>query len=151
VDQHHDGPAGGSGSGGDADAWRALLIGLLEKVDLLAGGLLSDESGARGRGTSGGGAAASSAGDFSAQFRSTLEIIIEEAGDLIWQMLGQLIAILEAIQQALEHVMGGTPGAAPTSSSGGGPGSGGVGGREHAYEPITVYFENPDGPPAGGV
>ncbi|HEY9316226.1 hypothetical protein [Williamsia sp.] len=150
MDQHHDGPAGGSGSGGDADAWRALLIGILEKVDLLAGGLLGDESGARGRGTSGGGTAASS-GDFSAQFRSTLEFIIEEAGDLIWQMLGQLIAILEAIQQALEHVMGGTPGAAATSSSGGGRRSEGVGGRGHAYEPITVHFESPDGPPAGSV
>ncbi|PXW32314.1 UNVERIFIED_CONTAM: hypothetical protein DES50_10395 [Williamsia faeni] len=145
MDQDHDGPAGGARPGGDADAWRVLLIGILEKVDLLAAGLLGDEPGARARGATGAGTAAPAAGDLSAQLRATLEIIVEEAGDLIWQMLGQLIAILEAIQQALEHVMGGAPGSTATSAGGGG------GGREHPYEPITVHFEPPDLPPQGGV
>ena len=142
MDQQHDGSPGGSRSGGDSDAWRALLVGLLEKVDLLAAGLLGGESGPRARAGAGDGTNAPS--DFSAQIRTTLEIIVEEAGELIWQMLGQLIAILEAIQQALEHVMGSTPGSAATASGGEG------GWREHAYEPITVHFDSPDDPPTGG-
>lgn len=142
MDQQHDGSSGGSRSGGDPDAWRVLLVGLLEKVDVLAAGLLGGDFGPGERRAAGDGRGAPS--DFSAQIRTTLEVIIEEAGELIWQMLGQLIAILEAIQQALEQVMGSTPGAATTAPTADG------GWRERSYEPITVHFDPPDPPPTGG-
>ncbi|WP_207841329.1 hypothetical protein [Williamsia soli] len=136
MTHQHGGDADGARSGSDAEAWRALILGVLERFDALAAGLLG-EGGVR-TGESGGRAGARGGPgpptDFAGQARIALDGIIEEAGELLWQILGQLIAILEAIQAALEQVIG-AGAAAPA------PRSPGETGRDAAYQPITVRFE----------
>jgi hypothetical protein len=136
LTHQHGGDAEGARSGSDAEAWRALILGVLERFDTLAAGLLG-ESGAR-TGESGGQAGQRGGPrpptDFAGQARIALDGIIEEAGELLWQLLGQLIAILEAIQAALEQMIGaGGAGPAPRTAS--------ETGRDAAYQPITVRFE----------
>ena len=129
------GGPGGARSGGDAEAWRTLILGVLERVDHFATVLLDENGPAR---RAGGGAAedgtSSAATDFAGQARVAFDTIIDEAGDLLWQLLSQLIAILEAVQQALEQVIGARPDPAPRRQAG-------TSGRDATYEPITVLFE----------
>jgi hypothetical protein len=135
------GEPGGARSGSDAEAWRALILGVLERFDQFASLLLEEDIGA-GRSTHASGrdgadrseAPFAAAGDFMGQARLAFDTIIDEAGDLLWQLLGQLIMLLEAIQKALEQVMGTPPGAAPGRPSG-------ATAREASYQPITVHFE----------
>lgn len=139
MNQQQDGTAGGSRPGGDAEAWRALILGVLERFDVLAAGLLG-EDGPRTEGADGEArqsAGARPASDFAGQARIALEGIIEEAGEFLWQMLGQLIAILEAIQAALEQMIG-------AQAAGPAPRNTGETGRDAAYQPITVEFERSD-------
>jgi hypothetical protein len=139
LTHQHGGDADGARSGSDAEAWRALILGVLDRFDTLAAGLLG-EGGAR-NGESGGRTGARSGSrpptDFAGQARIALDGILEEAGELLWQLLGQLIAILEAIQAALEQMIG-AGGAAP------GPRTASETGRDAAYQPITVRFEPVD-------
>jgi hypothetical protein len=135
------GEPGGARSGTDAEAWRTLILGVLERFDQFASVLLDEDLGTgRSADTSGpdgavpGEAASAAATDFVGQARLAFDTIIDEAGDLLWQLLGQLITILEAIQKALEQVMGTPPGAAPRRPSGSAT-------RETSYQPITVHFE----------
>lgn len=140
MNQQQDGSAGGSRSRGDAEAWRTLILGVLERFDVLAAGLLGEDL-PRSRNSDGEPRTSGSTGtsDFAGQARIALDGIIEEAGEFLWQLLGQLIAILEAIQAALEQMIG--PGAAGAS-----PRTAGETGRDAAYQPITVHFERSDDP-----
>jgi hypothetical protein len=134
------GEPGGARSGSDAEAWRTLILGVLDRFDQFASVLLDEDIGA-GRsthpssadGAARGEATSAAAGDFVGQARLAFDTIIDEAGDLLWQLLGQLITILEAIQKALEQVMGTPPGAAPRRPAGTV--------RDASYQPITVHFE----------
>lgn len=139
VSDEHGRAAGGPGgarSGGDAEAWRTLVLGVLERVDHFASVLL-DENGAADRRT-GGGATGDGpsfvATDFAGQARLAFDTIIDEAGALLWQLLSQLIAILEAVQLALEQVIGARPESAPRRPAG-------TSARDATYQPITVLFE----------
>jgi hypothetical protein len=131
-----DGTAGGSRSSGDAEAWRTLFLGILERFDVLAAGLLGEQGAAQTGDPDGPPRqpGQSSAADFAGAARIALDGIIEEAGELLWQLLGQLIAILEAIQAALEQMIG-VGGTAPA------PRGAGETGRDAAYQPITVHFQ----------
>lgn len=130
------GGPGGARSGGEAEAWRTLVLGVLERVDHFASVLL-DENGAAAR-RAGGGATGDGASfvatDFVGQARLAFDTIIDEAGDLLWQLLSQLIAILEAVQQALEQVIGARPEPGPRRPTG-------TSARDAGYQPITVLFE----------
>lgn len=140
MNQQQDGSVGGSRARGDAEAWRTLIFGVLERFDVLAAGLLGEDlPGAGGAARAPGGARSS---DFVGQARTALDGILEEVGEFVWQLLGQLIAILEAIQAALEQMIG--AGAAGPSAR-----STGETGRDAAYQPITVEFELFDDPPGG--
>lgn len=129
------GGPGGAPSGGEAEAWRTLVFGVLERVDHFASVLL-DENGAAARRAAGatGDGASFMATDFAGQARLAFDTIIDEAGDLLWQLLSQLIAILEAVQQALEQVIGARPEPAPRRPAG-------TSARDAGYQPITVLFE----------
>lgn len=130
------GGPGGARPGGDAEAWRTLVLGVLERVDHFASVLL-DENGTAAR-RAGDGAAGNDgsfvATDFAGQARLAFDTIIDEAGDLLWQLLSQLIAILEAVQQALEQVIGARPEPGPRRPPG-------TSARAATYQPITVLFE----------
>lgn len=129
------GGPGGAPSGGEAEAWRTLVFGVLERVDHFASVLL-DENGAAARRAAGatGDGASFVATDFAGQARLAFDTIIDEAGDLLWQLLSQLIAILEAVQQALEQVIGARPEPGPRRPAG-------TSARDAGYQPITVLFE----------
>lgn len=137
MNQEQGGAAGGSRSGGDAEAWRTLILGVLERFDVLAAGLLGEDPPSTGNPD--GGARAARSADFAGQARMALDGIIEEAGEFIWQLLGQLIAILEGIQAALEQMIG-------AGAAGSSPRTAGETGRDAAYQPITVEFERSDDP-----
>lgn len=117
-----------------------MILGVLERFDVLAAGLLGDDAPRTG-GPDGDPRTSGSGGstDFAGQARIALDGILEEAGEFLWQLLGQLIAILEAIQAALEQMIG-AGAAGPT------PRTAGETGRDAAYQPITVHFERSDDP-----
>jgi hypothetical protein len=128
------GETGGARSGSDAEAWRALILGVLDRFDQFASVLLDEDSATR---RSSDGSDQGRAGDeatFVGQARLAFDTIIDEAGDLLWQLLSQLISILEAVQQALEQLIGTRPEAAPRRPSASAA-------PEASYQPITVHFE----------
>lgn len=130
--------AGGPGaqSGDIAEAWRTLVLGVLERVDHFASVLLDENGVVAGRTGDGGTGDGASfvATDFAGQARLAFDTIIDEAGVLLWQLLSQLIAILEAVQLALEQVIGARPEPAPRRPAG-------TSARDATYQPITVLFE----------
>jgi hypothetical protein len=132
------GEPGGARSGNDAEAWRTLVLGVLERFDQFASVLLDENvTTRRPDGSSGGvgdAATFAAASDFAGQARLAFDTIMDEAGDLLWQLLSQLITILEAVQQALEQVIGSRPESTPPRPTG-------AGSRGSTYQPIPVLFE----------
>ena len=75
----------------DAEAWRLLVVGLLDRIENVATAL-------RGEGEI-------DWAELGLATKATVDTIIDELGEIINGLLAQLISLLEALQTVLERTM----------------------------------------------
>lgn len=75
----------------DADAWRQLVVGLLDRIEVVATALRGDED--------------IDWAELGIATKATIGSIVDELGEILNTLLAQLISLLEALQAVLERTM----------------------------------------------
>lgn len=117
--------AEGRGAASDADSVRTLVLGLLDRIEHFAAGVIDAE-----------GSTDVPTADLGPAIRATVDTVLGEVGELLSKLIAAVIAVLEAISAALDEAVGTRGRATPTRPAR--PGRG--------FQPIAVEIETDDGP-----